>query len=81
MLTCQEMIDYLTAYVEGALSPAEQAAMDRHFAVCPACVNFLDSFRKTLAITQSPQLFPVCEPLPESLVQAVLAARREARAD
>jgi anti-sigma factor RsiW len=77
MLTCQEVIDYLSAYVAGELCPVEQAAMDRHIAVCPACVNFLDSFRATLAVTQSPNLFPVAEPIPEGLVKAVLAARKK----
>ena len=78
MLTCQEVIDYLSAYVAGELPPAEQAAMDQHIAVCPACVNFLDSFRATLVATQSPKLFPVDEPIPEGLVKAVLAARKHA---
>jgi anti-sigma factor RsiW len=78
MLTCQEVIDYLSAYVAGELPPAEQAAMDRHIAVCPACVNFLESFRTTLAVTRSPKLFSVAEPIPEGLVKAVLAAKKQA---
>jgi anti-sigma factor RsiW len=78
MLTCQEVIDYLSAYVAAELPPAEQTAMDRHIAVCPACVNFLESFRATLAVTQSSKLFPVAEPIPEGLVKAVLAAKKQA---
>jgi len=77
MLTCQEVIDYLSAYVAGELPPDEQAAMERHLAVCPPCVNFLETFRTTLAVTQSPRLTPVEETLPEGLIQAVLAARRQ----
>jgi anti-sigma factor RsiW len=77
MLTCQEVADYLSAYIAGELSPAEQAAMDRHIAVCPACVNFLASFQTTVQATQSKTLFPISEPIPEGLIQAVLAARKE----
>jgi anti-sigma factor RsiW len=78
MLTCQEVIDYLSAYVAGELPSAEQAAMDKHIAVCPACVNFLKSFRTTVTVTRSPKLFPVAESIPEGLVKAVLAARKQA---
>jgi anti-sigma factor RsiW len=77
MLTCQEIIDYLSAYVAGELPPEEQAAMDRHLAVCPACVNFLDSFRTTLAVSRSTNRFARADSIPESLVQAVLKARNQ----
>ncbi|MDZ4685207.1 MAG: zf-HC2 domain-containing protein [Planctomycetaceae bacterium] len=76
MLTCQEVIDYLSAYVARELPPDEQTAMERHLAVCPPCVNFLKTFRTTLAVARSSKRLPTEEELPEELVRAVLAARQ-----
>lgn len=76
LLTCQEVIDYLTEYLEGQLPAGEHARMDEHLAVCPECVAYLKNFRATIAVTKH-----ACEDdtalaqIPEELVQAILAAR------
>lgn len=36
-MTCDEMIDLLSASLDGPLTPSEQAAMDAHLASCPRC--------------------------------------------
>jgi len=78
LLTCQELLDYLSDYVEGRLPAAEHARMDEHLAVCPECVDYLHSFQATLAACRSlrsadPAQLP---DMPEELVQAILAARK-----
>lgn len=77
LLTCQEVLEFLSDYVEGRLSAAEAARLDEHLAVCPQCVVYLDSFKATLAACQSLRAaeFDELPPLPEELVQAILAAR------
>ena len=76
LLTCQEVLDYLTAYLEGNLPAGEHTRMDKHLAVCPECVAYLKNFRATIAVTKQ-----VCEgdlavaQIPEELVQVILAAR------
>ena len=43
--TCREMTELLSAYLDGAL-PADQAALfQRHLALCPACVAYLESLK------------------------------------
>ena len=77
LLTCQEVLDFLSDYVEGRLSPARAARMEMHLAVCPQCVAYLDSFRATLAACRSLREAD-CEklpPLPAELVTAILAAQ------
>jgi anti-sigma factor RsiW len=76
-LTCQETIDYLSDYVEGRLPAGEAARLDEHMAACPECVRYLDTFRATLQACRALRT-PAggLPPLPDKLVQGILAARR-----
>jgi anti-sigma factor RsiW len=49
MQSCQEVIGLLTEYLEGGLTAAQMRAFDAHMALCPACLEFLASVRKTRA--------------------------------
>jgi len=44
--SCRETIDLLMDYLEGRLSPEEEAALNRHFADCKPCLEFVNSYRK-----------------------------------
>jgi anti-sigma factor RsiW len=77
MLTCKQVVDYLSDYVEGRLSAAEVARLDEHLAVCPQCIDYLESFKATLAACHSLTAaeFASLPPMPKDLVKAILAAR------
>jgi anti-sigma factor RsiW len=76
LLTCQEVLDYLTEYLEGNLPAGEHTRMDEHLAVCPECVAYLKNFRATIAATKCAcEDDPAIAQIPEELVQAILAAR------
>jgi predicted anti-sigma-YlaC factor YlaD len=47
-LTCQELVELVTDYLEGSMSAAERARFDEHLAVCTGCRNYLDQMRKTI---------------------------------
>lgn len=51
-LTCHEVIDFLGAYFDEELAPEVRARFDEHVAVCPACVAYIDSYRKTVALAR-----------------------------
>jgi anti-sigma factor RsiW len=77
LLTCQEVLDYLTEYLEGRLPAGEHARMDEHLAACPPCLAYLRNFQATIAITkQACSDDPQLAQIPEELVQAILAARK-----
>ena len=38
---CREMVELMTAYLDGALEPAQHAAFERHLAGCPHCSEYL----------------------------------------
>lgn len=78
MITCQEVVEYLMAYVNDELSPAERTAMEAHLKVCPACVTFLATYRQTLLYESAAFSRPELEQaMPEELIQAILAARKK----
>jgi anti-sigma factor RsiW len=77
MITCQEVIEYLMAYVNNELSVDERQAMDAHLQVCPACVSFLKTYRQTLEFEATAFNQPeIEEAIPEDLIQAILSARK-----
>jgi len=46
-IPCREIIALLSEYIDGSL-PAERArALEDHLAICPPCIDFLESLRKT----------------------------------
>jgi anti-sigma factor RsiW len=47
-LSCQELVELVTAYVEGALGSDERARFDAHLTECPDCVEYVAQFRRTI---------------------------------
>jgi anti-sigma factor RsiW len=76
-LPCTEIIGFLADYLDGELSPERKFEFDRHLAVCPSCVAYLESYKETIRIAKlsaTPTL-PV-EEAPEDLIKAILAVTR-----
>lgn len=47
-LSCPEMVELLTAYLDGALSARDAETFEAHLALCPGCVTYLEQFRETI---------------------------------
>ena len=52
-LTCRELVELVTDYLEGALGVEERLAFERHIAVCPPCRGYLDELRRLTAVAGS----------------------------
>lgn len=50
-LTCQELVELVTDYWEGALPPAEQRRFEMHLAACEGCRAHLAQIQQTVALT------------------------------
>lgn len=77
-MTCREFIEFLMAYLSGELPGGQRAVFDEHLAVCPACVHYLDSYRRTVEVARVVCRCPedeVSADVPEDLIRAILAAR------
>ncbi len=76
-ITCRQLIDFIGAYRDNELPGPERAEFERHLAVCPSCVAYLSTYEKTVTLARQAAADPVPAEVPESLVRAILAARRE----
>jgi len=47
-LTCREMVELVTEYLEGAMSPREMAIFEAHLSVCPGCTAYFEQMRQTI---------------------------------
>jgi len=59
--TCKEITDLIFGYLNDTLSPSVKRDFERHLRICPDCVNFLNTYRKTAATSASlrPEAMPV----------------------
>jgi anti-sigma factor RsiW len=49
-LSCQEMVELVTDYLEDALPPPERARFEAHIAVCEGCTMYLRQMREMLDV-------------------------------
>jgi anti-sigma factor RsiW len=55
-LTCQQLVELVTDYFDGALSPAERDRFDAHLTVCPGCEYYLEQMRVTMRVVRTSEL-------------------------
>ena len=48
-ISCQEVVELVTDYLDGAMSPADVARFDHHLSLCEGCVFYVDQIRMTIA--------------------------------
>jgi anti-sigma factor RsiW len=49
-LSCRELVELVTDYLEGALSDADRARFERHIAGCEHCAAYLRQMRETIVL-------------------------------
>lgn len=49
-LTCKELVELVTDYHEGTLSPHERRRFEEHLASCDGCVSYVESLRQAMRI-------------------------------
>jgi anti-sigma factor RsiW len=50
-LTCQQLAELVTDYLEGALSSGDRARFDDHLGECENCATYVEQLRATIALT------------------------------
>jgi anti-sigma factor RsiW len=48
MLTCREMVELVTDYLEGRLDGADRERFEAHVAECDACTLYIEQMRMTV---------------------------------
>jgi anti-sigma factor RsiW len=49
-LVCQEVVELVTDYLEGALTTADRRRFETHLAGCPHCTEYLAQIRETIRL-------------------------------
>jgi anti-sigma factor RsiW len=49
-LVCQQVVELVTDYLEGSLSPADHRRFEAHLADCPHCTEYLAQIRETIRL-------------------------------
>jgi anti-sigma factor RsiW len=52
-LVCQEAIELMTEYLEGALSRRQRLRLESHLKACPNCSAYLEQIRITIRLSGS----------------------------
>ena len=47
-MACRELVDLVTDYLEGRLSPVDHARFEAHIADCEYCATYLEQMRQTI---------------------------------
>ena len=47
-MTCREMVELVTAYLEGHLDPDARSRFEEHLAICDGCQAYVEEMRDTL---------------------------------
>ncbi len=50
-LTCKELVELMTEYLEGTLPLEERARFEAHLIGCEGCTHYLDQMRRTIRLT------------------------------
>jgi anti-sigma factor RsiW len=75
-VTCREVVELMSAYLEGTLSVGDRARFEAHLTGCDGCTAYLAQLRTTLRVLGT---LPDEPPMPEPLKAELLRAFRDWR--
>jgi anti-sigma factor RsiW len=50
-MSCQDLVELVTEYLEDALAPEDRVAVEAHLADCDGCTAYLEQMRTTIRLT------------------------------
>ena len=69
-LTCQQVVELVTEYLDGVMEPKRRARFEAHLAGCDGCTAYLEQFRTTIAVVGRIDADDVPEPVMSELLSA-----------
>jgi len=76
-LVCQEVVELITDYLEGALLPEKRVLFEEHIADCPGCTNYMEQIQLTLRLLRNLAHEPVFPSTKEELLQVFRQGKKE----
>ena len=74
-VSCQELVELASDYLDGELSPRMHRAVDRHLATCANCPTYVDQLRATVRLLGALRISDVPSELLDVLERAWLDSR------
>ena len=74
-VTCQQFVELITDYFEGALAPQTLNHVEEHLVLCDWCLAYIDQMQATVA-----SLHAFKQAVPAASADSLLAALREKKA-
>ena len=75
-LTCKELTEVLTDYLEGVMPLEDRARFEAHLAICEGCVTYVDHMRQVIATVHELRADDVEATAPDDLLEAFRAWKR-----
>jgi anti-sigma factor RsiW len=75
-LTCRELVELVTDYLEGVMPASERERVERHLAACDGCTEYIEQMRLTLRALGSIPEETISEGARETLLTAFRDLRR-----
>ena len=69
-LTCRQVVELVTEYLDGVMEPKRRARFEAHLAGCAGCTNYLEQFRTTVSVVGRLDVGDVPEPVMSDLLTA-----------
>jgi anti-sigma factor RsiW len=69
-LTCQQVVELVTEYLDGVMEPRRRARFEAHLGGCDGCTNYLEQFRTTLVVVGRLDASDVPAPVMDELLTA-----------
>lgn len=80
MITCTEFEEFVVSYLDNDMPPRQKSKFDWHIRLCRECRDYLAAYQRAreLGIEMlSGSNDSVPEDVPEDLIEAILAARKD----
>jgi predicted anti-sigma-YlaC factor YlaD len=76
-LTCQELVELVTDYLEGTLPRRDRVRFDAHIVGCTNCRRYVEQFRETVRLTGTLRESDVPPEAADALLAHFAAWKRE----
>jgi anti-sigma factor RsiW len=76
-ITCKEIVELVSDYVEGTLGPQEREAVEMHLNLCDGCTDYVHQLRMSIELTGKLPADAISPELEEELCAAFRSFKRE----
>jgi predicted anti-sigma-YlaC factor YlaD len=80
-ISCRELVELVTGYLDGALGPTETTRMDEHLKLCGPCSAYVEQLRTTVRLAAVATAELDLRPDRSELLRAFTEFRRQRTTD